>query len=77
MERFYKITKAEAALIGKFEYAPNQAIDPFVGEQVDGSYLISGTMYNLLKDRAEIKQIDFSKKTPVAQDKLDTKTFKI
>lgn len=29
MENFYKITKAEAELIGKFEYAPNQIFDPF------------------------------------------------
>lgn len=61
MENYYKITPAQAALIGKFNYSSFEAIDPFVGEQKDGSYLISETCYNIVKDRAEFKKVDFTK----------------
>ena len=73
MENFYKITKNQADLIGRFEYAPHQMLDPFVGEQEDGTYLISEKMYELLKNRDEIKQIDFSKCELIEKTKLKTK----
>ena len=73
MERFYKITKSDADLIGYFEYSVNEAIDPFVGEQKDGSVLISEKMYLILKEHSKIKQIDFSTKELVEKDILDTK----
>jgi hypothetical protein len=75
MENYYKITPAQAALIGKFNYSTFEAIDPFVGEQKDGSYLVSETVYNLLKERTEIKKVDFTKltKIPDTQAKLDVK----
>ena len=72
MENFYKITKAEAELIGKFEYAPNQICDPFCGEQMDGNYLVSEAVYKLLKDRAEFKKVNFSNKQLVGKDFLNT-----
>lgn len=72
-EKFYKITKKEAELIGRFEYAPNQAIDPFVGEQEDGSYLVSETVYELLKDREEFKKVNFEGKETISKENLDTK----
>ena len=77
MENFYKITKAEADLIGKFEYAPNQAVDPFCGEQVDGNYLISEKMYLILKDHPKLQNVDFSKKQLVGKDFLNTKPTEI
>lgn len=73
MENFYKITKAEAEIISYFEYATNQAVDPFAGEQKDGSYIISEIVYQLLKDHPKFKQIDFSNKQKVGQDKLQPK----
>jgi len=73
MENFYKITKAEASLIGYFEYAQNKAFNPFVGEQVDGNYLISETMYDLLNGSDEFKKISFGGKTTITKGNLDTK----
>ena len=73
MENFYKITKAQAELIGQFEYAPNQMINPFVGEQVDGCYLVSEKCYELLKDHEKIKQVDFAKCEKLSEDNLNTK----
>lgn len=70
---YYKITKAEADLIGRFEYDTNRAIDPYVNEQKDGTYLVSETMYNILKDHPKIKQVNFSVKTPIEKEALDTK----
>lgn len=73
MENYYKITPEQAALIGKFEYAKNQAIDPFVGEQKDGTFLVSEQVYEMLKERSELKKVDFSKLTKVPKENLDTK----
>lgn len=73
MENFYKITKSEATQIGYFEYASNQAIDAFAGEQKDGSYIISETVYQLLKDHPKFKEIDFNKKEKVSQENLQPK----
>jgi len=61
MENYYKITKEQANLITYFEYAKNEAIDPFAGEQKDGTYLISESMYKLLKQNDNIKKVDFTK----------------
>lgn len=79
MENYYKITKAQADLIGKFNYSSFEAVDPYVGEQKDGSYLVSETIYNLLKDRAEIKKIDFTKLVKIDETtaKADTKVITI
>ena len=73
MENYYTITKIEAQLITYFEYAPNQAINPFVGEQKDGLLLVSQPMYELLKDRLEFKKIDWMKVPLVPKDQLDPK----
>lgn len=77
MEKFYKITKDQADLIGRFEYAQNKVIDPFVGEQNDGTYLVSEYMYELLKERDEIKKVDFSKCELITKEELDTKETSI
>jgi len=77
MENYYKITAAQATSIGKFNYSSFEAIDPFVGEQKDGSFLVSETIYNLLKDRPEFKKFDWSAKTPVPKEELDPKVVAI
>ena len=73
METFYKITKEEADAIGRFEYATNQAFDPYVSEQTDGTFLVSQSLYNLLKEEEEIKKVDFEKKQTISKNELDTK----
>ncbi len=73
MENFYKITPAQAALIGKFNYSSFEAIDPFVGEQKDGSYLISEKCYLLLQEHTKMKLIDFTKCELVSKEQLDPK----
>jgi hypothetical protein len=75
MSKFYKITKAQATLIGKFTYAEGQAVDPFVGEQVDGMYLVSETTYDLVKNNDKIKQVDFSKAEKIEDKDLNTKVI--
>lgn len=69
MENYYKITPAQAALIGRFNYSSFEAVDPFVGEQKDGSYLVSEKIYNLLKERVEIKKVDFTKLSLIDETK--------
>ena len=61
MESFYKISPGQATLISKFIYAPNQMIDPFVGEQKDGTYLVSEKMYKLLNQNPNFQKVDFTK----------------
>lgn len=73
MENFYKITKAEADLMGRFEYATNQAIDPYCSEQTDGTFIISEKMYELLKGHPNLQKINFSKKRLIEKDNLQTK----
>lgn len=73
MEKFYKITKAEADLIGKFEYEKNKTFDPFCSEQIDGTFIVSEKMYNILKDGKEFKKIDWSNKLSMEKTDLNTK----
>lgn len=68
---FYKITKEQAELIGKFDFGKNQKFDPFVGEQKDGSFLVSEKMYTLLKEHGALKKVDFKNKTTVTKQSLD------
>lgn len=72
--KHYKITKKQAEAIGKITYSENQAFDPFVNEQKDGYYLVSETMFNLLKTRAEFNAIDFTKLTKITEAQIDSKT---
>ena len=76
MAKYYKITKDQAALIGKIMYAENRQFDPFVNEQTDGTYLVSDDMYNLLKERDEIKKVDFTKRPLIEKKSIDSKIFK-
>jgi len=79
METYYKITAAQATSIGKFNYSSFEAIDPFVGEQKDGTFLVSETIYNLLKDRPEIQRVDFTGRPKIDETtaKADTKVTDI
>lgn len=73
MEKYYTITKEDAALITRFTYAPGQQVDPFVGEQKDGLVLVSEPMYKLLKNTPQFKKIDWNKVPLVPKDQLDPK----
>lgn len=68
--KYYKISSSDANAIGYFEYAKNQALDPFAGEQVDGTFIISDICYDLLKDHSRLEKIDFSKKEKVNGEDL-------
>jgi hypothetical protein len=68
---FYKITKAQAELIGKFDFGKNQKFDPFVGEQKDGSFLVSEKMYTMLKEHGALKKVDFKTRPTVLKQQLD------
>lgn len=72
---FYKITKEQAELIGLFEYEPNKVFNPFVGEQVDGCFIIEKSMYDLLKDTEQFKKIDFTKVKTITE--LNLKPYEI
>lgn len=73
MSNFFKITKADAANLGAFDYAPHQAFDPFCSEQKDGTYLVSEEMYNLLFLEENFQKVDWSKKFLIAEKDIDTK----
>jgi UDP-N-acetyl-D-mannosaminuronate dehydrogenase len=73
MEIFYKITKEQAELIGRFYYAKDKAFDPFVSEQKDGTYLLSEKMYLVLKDHANFKKINFDEIQKIDETKVDPK----
>lgn len=70
MSDFYKITKAQAEVIGRFVYQEASEFDPFVGEQIDGTYLIEASLYERLKDRPEMKKVDFTKTPKVKKELL-------
>ena len=75
MEKYYTITPAQAALIGKFNYSSFEAVDPFVGEQVDGDFLVSDSLQKLLKNLPEFKKFDWSSVPLVPKDQLDPKPY--
>jgi hypothetical protein len=54
MSKFYQITKKQAKDIGVINYANGHAFDPFVGETVNGFYLVEEQVYNLVKDLCDI-----------------------
>jgi len=71
MENFYKITKAQASLLGKIMYAANHQFDPFCSEQKDGTYLVSEKMVLLLK--TTLSKVDFTKRPKITEAEKDTK----
>lgn len=73
MENFYKISKEQADLLGKIEYAKNQMFDPYCGETKDHHYLVSEEMYLMLKERTEFSKVDFKKKTKIKKSDIELK----
>lgn len=70
MENFYKITKAEADLLGRFEYERSKAFDPYCSEQKDGTYVVSETMYTILKNHPKFASVNFEAKVKVDETKV-------
>lgn len=77
MESFYKITKEQADMLGKFLFAPNQGFDPYCSQQKDGTFLVSEKMYLKLKELSQLKKIDFTKLSLIEKAQLETKPFDI
>ena len=77
MENYYKITKAEADLLGRFEYEKNHAFDPYCSEQKDGTYLVSEKMYLILKDNDKFKLVNIKSKEKISDLEKDDKVKKI
>ena len=74
MDRYYKLTPAQAALISKFNYSSFEAIDPFVGEQTDGYFLINHKLYlDLVNKCPELRRFDISACPLVLKQNLNPK----
>lgn len=73
MGNFYKITKEEAEVIGMFIYSPGKAFDPFVSEQIDGTFIVEEKMYNLLKNHEKFSSVYWGDKMTIEEKDLDTK----
>ncbi len=66
---FYEITKVQADSIGIFEYDKNRYIDPYVREQINGTYLVSNVMVDFLVENELIKKVDWKlQKTIIEPD---------
>lgn len=74
MANYYKITKAQADTLGKIVYAPQQAFDPYVNEQTDGTYLVSEKMYNVLKEHTNFKKLTWGSLTKISDAQVAPKT---
>lgn len=77
VEKFYKITKEQAEILGKIEYKKGCVFNPFCSEQNDGTYLVRESMYNELKEFFDNKKIDLSKQIKLTVDQLDFKPVTI
>lgn len=77
MEYFYKISKTDANKVGKFEYGNGQVFDPFCSEQVDGTYLVSESMINLLVNNENIQKVDWTQLEMIDSNQINTKQVEI
>ena len=73
MNTFYKISKDDANKVGYFEYGSGNAFSPFCSEQVDGTYLVSCSLVNQLKDNENIIKADWTKMAVINEGQIDTK----
>lgn len=73
MNTFYKISKEDANKVGYFEYGVGNAFSPFCAEQVDGTYLVSCSLVNQLKDNENIIKADWTKMSVINESQIDTK----
>ena len=73
MNTFYKISKEDANKVGSFEYETGYEFNPFCGEQVDETYLVSIDLVEQLKDNENIKKVDWSQLEVIDETKINTK----
>lgn len=73
MNTFYKISKEDANKVGYFEYSQGNAFSPFCSEQVDGTYLVSCSLVEQLKDNAKILKADWKSMEVIDETEIDTK----
>jgi hypothetical protein len=73
MNTFYKISKEDAETVGYFEYGEWDAFNPFCSEQMDGTYLVSCSLVEELKDNENIMKVDWSSMTIIDESQIDTK----
>lgn len=77
MNTFYKISKQDADKVGYFEYGLGYAFNPFCVEQVDGTYLVSCSLVEQLKDNANIIKADWQSMEVIDETEIDTKEVSI
>jgi len=77
MNTFYKISKQDADKVGYFEYQNGSAFSPFCTEQVDGTYLVSCSLVEQLKDNANILKADWKSMDVIDETEIDTKEVSI
>jgi hypothetical protein len=70
----YKINKQQADLIGKCPLNEFKVIDPYCGEQVDGTFIITEIQYLENKELFDSK-IDFSSLPTIEVNKLNYKVL--
>ena len=73
MEYYYTITPEQADLITQFTYAENKQVNPYVGKQINGDFLVSKKVYEILKDTPKFKKIDWSTVPLVPENELNPK----
>jgi hypothetical protein len=73
MEKYFTITKEEAEQIGRFTYSKSEDFDPFVGEQKDGTFLVSDKMVSILNAHPKFSKINFIARSKKDRVELDFK----
>lgn len=73
MNTFYKISKLDANKVGSFEYEVGYEFNPFCGEQVDETYLVSFDLVEQLKDNENIKKVNWSQLEIIDETQINTK----
>jgi hypothetical protein len=73
MNTFYKISKEDADKVGYFEYQNGSAFSPFCAEQVDGTYLVSCSLVEKLKNNKNIIKADWASMTVINETEINTK----
>ena len=73
MNTFYKISKLDANKVGSFEYETGCEFNPFCGEQVDETYLISFDLVEQLKNNENIKKVDWSQLEIIDKTQINNK----
>lgn len=77
MENYYKISKTDANKVGKFNYGNDEVFDPFCSEQVDGTYLVSESMVNLLVNNENMQKVDWNSLEMIDSSQINTKQVEL